>query len=133
MRKKKFKNKQILIMYNMENNIDLKINISETPERWVILEIKYNDEIFYKVFATWAGGYLGSDSYRVNSGIAKIEQDDDYYYFIGFSDSCYKCRKKAYGVITLYGKGVLAEILEKGAGKIIVLEDREDWTKLILK
>lgn len=33
----------------------MKRNISETPERWVILKLPNN---YYKVFGTWAGGYL---------------------------------------------------------------------------
>ena len=36
----------------------MKRNISETPERWVILKIPNN---YYKVFGTWAGGYLDGD------------------------------------------------------------------------
>jgi hypothetical protein len=44
-------------------------NVSETPENWVILKITNNGEIVYKVFGSWAGGYLGSDNWRINSGI----------------------------------------------------------------
>jgi hypothetical protein len=44
-------------------------NVSETPENWVILKITNNGEIVYKVFGSWVGGYLGSDNWRINSGI----------------------------------------------------------------
>ena len=105
-------------------------NISETPERWVILKIPGNN---YKVFGTWAGGYLGSDRWKLNSGIEKVEQDDDYYYFVGFSGSCYKCHKKGYGIATSYGLSVLNEMIEIGNHDIILMEDRDDWSNNGLK
>ena len=68
------------------NNMDR--NISEVPDRWVIFKLPNN---YYKVFGTWAGGYLDGDRWKLNSGISKVEQDENFYYFIGFSGSCYKC------------------------------------------
>lgn len=102
-------------------------NVSETPDRWVIVEVVGG----YKVFGTWAGGYLDGDRWKLNSGITKVEQDEDHYYFFGYSGSCYKCHKKAYGVMTSFGQGILDRIIEVGQGKAKVLEDREDWTDLV--
>lgn len=104
-------------------------DISETPERYIILKLPDN---LYKVYATWAGGYLGADRWKLNSGIEKVEEDDDYYYFIGFSGSCYKCYKKAYGTITAYGLANLNRILELGKGKIKAMEDVPDWNSIKL-
>ena len=73
--------------------------VTDKPDKWVIIHIPQNN--IYKVFATWAGGYLGGDRWRLNSGINHIEEDQDYYYFFGHSGSCYECHKKAYGVISL--------------------------------
>jgi hypothetical protein len=106
----------------------LNMNISETPERWVILKLP-ND--YYKVFATWAGGYLDGDSWKLNSGIKEVEQDDDYYYFVGFSGSCYKCHKKTYGTATSYGLGILNRILEQGNDQIELMEDSGNWGDMI--
>jgi len=103
-------------------------NISQIPERWVILKLPDND---YKVFGTWAGGYLGSDSWKLNSGIEQVEQDDEFYYFIGFSGSCYKCHKKAYGTITSYGAGMLEHLLKIGEGKVSLMDDMDDWSEII--
>lgn len=97
-------------------------NITETPDKWVILKLP-NDE--YKVFASWAGGYLTSDSWKVNSGIEKVEQDDDYYYIIGYSGSSYKCHKKGYGVATSYSYGILTNILSKSNNQIEFVEPEE--------
>jgi hypothetical protein len=107
------------------------MKIDETPEKWVIVKIENNNTIFYKVFCTWAGGYLGSDRWKFNSGIDKVTQDNDYYYFIGFSGSCYKCHKAMYGVITSYGLRVLNDIIENSDDKAIVLDDTQDWASVI--
>ena len=104
------------------------INISETPERWVIVKLPNN---YYKVFGTWAGGYLDGDRWRLNSGISKVEQDENFYYFIGFSGSCYKCHKKAYGIATSYGLDVLNKRIEQGNGQIELMEDVVDWTNVV--
>jgi len=103
-------------------------SISETPERWVILKL---DGGYYKVYGTWAGGYLGSDRWKLNSGIERVEDDEDHYYFIGFSGSCYKCHKKAYGTITSTGVGVLNDIIKRGNGRAELMDDTEDWKKII--
>ena len=102
--------------------------ITEYPEKWVILKIP-NDN--YKVFGTWAGGYLDGDRWKLNSGIKEVEQDEDFYYFIGFSGSCYKCHKKGYGTATSYGFGVLSDILEKANGNVELMENNNDWSKII--
>ncbi len=102
--------------------------ISETPDNWVILKLPDNN---YKVFATWSGGYLDSDNWKLNSGIKQVEQDDNYYYFIGFSNSCYKCKKTSYGIKTMYGYIVLDTIINKSDGNIVLMEDKEDWVKTL--
>lgn len=103
------------------------MDISEIPERWVILKIHNK---YYKVFGTWAGGYLGGDRWKINSGVKSVEEDEHFYYFIGFSGSCYKCHKKAYGVASSYGADVLDNIIEKSICSINVMKDSIDWTKL---
>lgn len=99
-------------------------NISETPERWVILKLPNN---IYKIFGSWGGGYLESDRWKLNSGIEKIEEDEKFYYFFGFSGSCYKCHKLEYGTATSYGLGILNKIIEQGNGQIQLMEDCDDW------
>lgn len=105
-------------------------NISETPKRWVILKLPNN---YYKVFGTWTGGYLNGDRWKLNSGIENFDQDNDFYYFIGLSGSCYKCNKKGYGTASSYGLGILNKIIEEGNGKIELMEDVNDWSKFFAK
>jgi hypothetical protein len=110
-------------------------NISETPDKWVVVKIDNNtDTSLYKVFATWSGGYLNGDRWKMNSGIKSMEYDDDYYYFIGHSGSCYKCHKKGYGTASSYGKGVLHDMIEnsyKVNATINVLPEDNEWEELL--
>jgi len=95
-----------------------KRNISETPDKWVLLKLSSG---YYKVFGTWAGGYLDGDRWKLNSGIKSVEHDDEFYYFIGFSGSIYKCHKKSYGTASSYGLGILNNILETANGEVTIV------------
>ena len=88
------------------------------PDNWVIIEITVDDETYYKVLAGWSGGYLDGDSWRMNSGIVSVEEDDEYYYFKGFSGSVYKCRK-AMETLKLNNGGIANKIEESGSGKVV--------------
>jgi hypothetical protein len=66
-----------------------------TTDNWVILKIK-GDDPHYRVLAGWSGGYTTGDSWRMNSGITKVEETENSYLFYGSSGSCYKCRKSSY-------------------------------------
>ena len=108
--------------------------ISETPDRWTVLNISNGVINIHKVFGSWAGGYLDGDRWKSNSGIVSVEEDDDYYYFMGYSGSCYKCHKKCYGVMTSYSQGILDNMIDK-AGKmgasIIVLPADTNFMELL--
>jgi hypothetical protein len=67
-----------------------------TPDVWVIVKFSGNkvpDGELYKVLAGWFGGYNGADSWKLNSGITEISQDDNFYYVDGYSGSTYVCHK----------------------------------------
>ena len=104
----------------------MKYNVTEIPDNWVVLKIPDG----FKVFATWAGGYLDGDSWRLNSGIKEMEEDEDNYYFIGFSGSCYMCHKKGYGVATSYGQTILDRLLD--TKKVELMDEETNWTSLDL-
>ena len=100
--------------------------VSDTPDKWVIVGIAVDDSRIFKVFGSWVGSYLDGDTWRMNSGIKAVTEDDHYCYFEGMSGSCYKCLKSRYGVATSYSQGVLNDIVEKGQGRVIVLENRRN-------
>ena len=101
--------------------------ISEKPHQWMIIDTGE----CYKVFASWRGGYLDGDHWKMNSGITRVEEDEDYYYFYGHSGSCYQCHKEHWGYGTFWTGGVLEDIIKAGKemGKEIKVMPRgEDWT-----
>jgi hypothetical protein len=74
------------------------------PDSWVIVRITTNDgEKIDKVLAGWYGGFAGSDYFRLNSGITKIERKTlfanntnsqssyDVYEIHGYNGSIYRC------------------------------------------
>ena len=81
------------------------------PDKWLVIKIN-GEQPHYRIFGSWYGGYLGSDSWRMNSGITKVSEDGDYYLFDGSSGSIYKCHKKAHG-ISGYGSDVLNGYIKK--------------------
>jgi hypothetical protein len=65
------------------------------PDNWIIIELIMNQKIIHKVLAGWSGGYLSGDSWKLNSGITRITEDDNYWYIGGYSGSVYKCHKES--------------------------------------
>ena len=75
-----------------------------TPDRWVVVEINSAEHgRIRKVLASWYGGYAGSDSWRMNSGIEQVIDQGDYYDVVGSSGSVYKCHKGAEGTSAYTG------------------------------
>lgn len=101
--------------------------MTSVPHKWAILKITSADPVFYRVFAMWCGGYLDGDSWRVNSGIDRVEETDDAYLFYGRPGSSYDCGKGAYG-LTAYGSTVLSQWLTDG---VQVMPEDTDWLKLL--
>jgi hypothetical protein len=87
----------------------------EKPDRWLLVRVNGTNP-HWRIFATWGGGYTYGESWRLNSGVASVEEKDEWFDFIGHSGSVYRCSKTGYGV-TLYGMGVLTDLIEKSAGK----------------
>ena len=103
-----------------------------TPDRWMVLSIHTPKEIIYKVFATWSGGYTGSDSWKLNSGITRATFADPYWEFDGSSGSVYRCHQDSYGT-NGYGQAVLNNLLSQAQAQDIQIDvlDRETaWGNL---
>ena len=82
-----------------------------TPDKWLVVKIN-GDRPHYRVFANWYGGYLGSDSWRFNSGIDSLTMEGDYYLFSGSSGSLYRCHKNCWGTNS-YGRRVLEDFIHR--------------------
>jgi len=104
------------------------------PDRWVVVKITGADKEVFKVFASWRGGYLGSDSWQMNSGIVGVRQEGNNFLFDGYSGSVYSCGKAAYGTTT-YGFSVLQGMMAKAGDQgitIEVLPEETDWLNLLV-
>ena len=104
-----------------------------TPDRWTVIRIHAPGEVIYKVFASWSGGGLmGSDSWKLNSGIVRATFADPYWEFDGSSGSVYRCHQDSYGT-NGYGGHVLSNLIdnaEKQGTQIDVLGSETDWAQL---
>jgi hypothetical protein len=77
-----------------------------TPDRWILIRVESKEgEILYKVFGNWYGGYLGSDEWRISSGVTKVVEHDKHYEVHNHSGSVYTCYKNSKGM-SAYGAGV---------------------------
>jgi len=92
------------------------------PDNWVIVKVVGRGDTYYKVLAGWSGGYLDGDSWRLNSGIEKVEESEDYYDFIGYSGSVYRCRKNC-EVVRMNIGGVLSQCLEREGVSLVEAKD----------
>lgn len=61
------------------------------PDTWVVIEFDSEYGKIQKVFAGWYGGYGGSDSWKLSSGIVKVVKHETYIDFHNDSGSIYKC------------------------------------------
>ena len=103
-----------------------------TPDRWVIIKITTETDHLYKVLACWYGGYTGSDSWRVNSGIMQAELIDQHWQFSGHSGSIYSCHQSAYGT-SGYGSGVLQNFINRAQDRgatVEIMPESTDWNTL---
>ena len=85
------------------------------PDLWIL--VKFNEgtdnKVYYKILASWRGGYLDSDAWCMSLGIvAAEEKEGDYVLFYDTSGFVYYCLKKNYGA-SPYVVGVLGQMREK--------------------
>jgi hypothetical protein len=101
--------------------------MKEIPEGWVIVKITDTSldkhPPVYKVFASWRGGYLDSNSWKMNSGIKSVEETDTHYIFYGYSGSEYHCDKRYYGNSTGYAGMILQDIIDRAYTKGYLIEE----------
>ena len=101
------------------------------PDRWLVVKIQKSEETIYKLFGSWGGGYTYGESWRMNSGITSITEDERYYYFHGNSGSCYQCNKEMYGS-TSYGWSIIKQMEERVKDiTLTVMEEQTNWKEII--
>jgi len=103
------------------------------PDKWVVVKITALDNPpVHKVFACWYGGYLGSDSWKLNSGITRAYEEGHCFMFDGSSGSTYACHKASYGT-SGYGHGVLQNMINTSAKRghtVEILPEETNWLEI---
>ena len=100
----------------------------DTPDNWVVIKMK-GDEPHYRVLAGWSGGYLDGDSWRMNSGITRVENDGDCYNFHGLSGSCYSCHKESY-TLRMNTAHIWPRLQELHGAKVEMMPEDTDWMNM---
>lgn len=90
-------------------------NMKTRPHNWSLTRLRDGT---VKVVATWLS------TWRINSGITDVKEDDEYYYFYGISGSCYQCKKDGYGANN-YG----IHILQMSGLEAMPEDDAMQWAK----
>lgn len=114
------------------------------PDNWVVLKINDEGRTFYKVLAGWSGGYTSGDSWRINSGITNMREDEDYYYFYSGEHivteenenysypslgSCYQCHKETQ-LLRMNIAHIYNQLKEEFGDKVQVMYDDTDYSKV---
>lgn len=75
-----------------------------TPDVWVVVEFTGTEvpETYRRVLAGWYGGFAGSNSWKMSSGIEETIEHDDHWEFRNTSGSVYRCGKglERYSMLT---------------------------------
>jgi len=96
-----------------------------TPDSWQLVKINGTDP-HYRIFGSWSGGYLYGDSWKLNSGVTDVTEDDKYFYFYGYSGSVYQCHKNGYGIRSPYNTSVILDYCEKSQGTMELIDEMPD-------
>ena len=98
------------------------------PDNWVVIFLD-GDGPHYRILAGWSGGYLSGDSWRMNSGIVRVEETETSYDFYGSSGSCYSCGKNSYG-LRMNNAYIWSQLEEKYGDKVQMLDEDTNWLEI---
>ena len=83
-----------------------------TPDKWVVIRTTVDGETIEKVLASFYGGFTGSNSWKLSSGITKVIEHEKHFDFINYSGSTYRCHKECQGM-SGYTTGVFLQMVEQ--------------------
>lgn len=111
-----------------------------TPDNWVI--VRFNgDKPHYRVLGGWSGSYLHGSSWRMNSGITRVEQSNEtfdingrthiaqYFDFYGSSGSVYRCNAECYG-LRMNTIGTWNYLETRYLDRVELLDENTDWNSV---
>jgi hypothetical protein len=102
-----------------------------TCDNWVVIKMK-GDDPHYRLLVGTSGGYLDGDSWRMNSGITKVEEDEAFYYFYGSSGSRYRCCNLTSAAYTLRmnNAGIWDQLQQIHGDKVEMMPEDTDWMNM---
>ena len=96
-----------------------------TPDKWVVIEIAMEGTTVQRILSSWYGGFAGSNSWRLSSGITEVEELEDSYIIKNESGSVYTCFKGRYGM-SAYAMSILESFKKQAI--ITMVEKYENKT-----
>ena len=96
-----------------------------TPDKWVIIEIDHEGVKIQKILSSWYGGWAGSDSWRLSSGITEVEELEDSFIIKNQSGSVYTCFKGRYGMSS-YSMSILESFKKQASITMVEKYEKED-------
>ena len=96
------------------------------PDNWVVIFMNGEYDPHYKVLAGWSGGYTQGDSWRMNSGITRVEEGKNRYSFYGASGSVYHCGKKSYG-LKMNNAYIWNRLKDLYVNRVEMMPEDTDW------
>lgn len=98
------------------------------PDNWVIIKF-YGSDPHYRVLTGWSGSYTTGDSWRMNSGITRVEEDEHVYRFYGSTGSCYECDKMMYG-LRMNNAHIWSHLEDMYSDRVELMPEDTDWLNL---
>lgn len=98
------------------------------PDNWVVIFLN-GDEPHYRLLVGWSGGYLNGDSWKISSGITRVEETDSAFLFYAASGSCYACGKQSY-CLRMNNAHIWEKIEKLQGDKTEMLPEKTDWLNM---
>ena len=96
-----------------------------TPDCWVVIEIAADNTKVQRILSSWYGGFAGSNSWRLSSGITEVEELEDSYIIKNESGSVYTCYKRRYGMSS-YTARILEDFKKQASITMVEKYERKD-------
>ena len=96
-----------------------------TPDCWVVIEIAMEGSTVQRILSSWYGGWAGSDSWRLSSGITEVEELEDSYIIKNESGSVYTCYRRRYGVSS-YTARILEDFKKQAVITMVEKYEKKD-------
>lgn len=101
--------------------------MSNIPDNWVVIFLN-SDDPHYRILAGWSGGFATGDSWKMNSGIVKVEEHESGFNFIGSSGSSYIGRRHNY-CLRMNNSYVWTRLSDMHGDKVSIMPEDTDWLK----